>query len=106
MKIISLNRILIAAFMFLIVAFLFSCQKETSSKNSNNTISETDAANYSDESAQADGSFDGPGSVVSNPEVINPGKTATLTFTPTTPGTYKFRCDIHPDQMTGTITVE
>jgi len=58
MKTTSINRIIIAAFMFLGVAFLFSCQKETSSKNSTTAISETDAANYSDESAQADGSFD------------------------------------------------
>ena len=57
MKFISINRILIAAFLFLTVAFLFSCQKENSVKNSN-TISESDAATYSDESAQADGSFD------------------------------------------------
>src|SRR5438046_2409436 len=57
MKFISINRIFIAAFLFLTVAFLFSCQKENSLKNSN-TISESDAATYSDESAQADGSFD------------------------------------------------
>ena len=57
MKFISINRILIVAFLFLTVAFLFSCQKENSLKNSN-TISESDAATYSDESAQADGSFD------------------------------------------------
>ena len=57
MKFISINRILIAAFLFLTVAFLFSCQKENSVKNSN-TVSESDAATYSDESAQADGSFD------------------------------------------------
>ena len=57
MKFISINRILIAAFLFLTVTFLFSCQKENSVKNSN-TVSESDAATYSDESAQADGSFD------------------------------------------------
>jgi len=57
MKFISINRILIAAFLFLTVAFLFSCQKENSIKNSN-SVSESDAATYSDESAQADGSFD------------------------------------------------
>ena len=54
----SINRILIAAFMFLSVAFLFSCQKQTSSNNSIASVSETDTANYSNESAQADGSFD------------------------------------------------
>ncbi|MFI5186510.1 MAG: hypothetical protein ACHQF0_07295 [Chitinophagales bacterium] len=58
MKIISINRFLIIAFLFLSVAFLFSCQKETSSKNSNSTVTGSDAASYSDESAQADGSFD------------------------------------------------
>lgn len=57
MKFFSINRILLAAFMFLSVAFLFSCQKEAV-KNSSNSVTETDAANYSDESAQADGTFD------------------------------------------------
>lgn len=56
--------------------------------------------------AQADGSFDGPKSVVSEPEIINLGKKGSLSFTPATAGTYRFRCDIHPDQMTGTITVK
>ena len=55
MKMFSINRTLIAAFAFLSVAFLFSCQKEASNTA---TISEEDAANYSDESAQADASFD------------------------------------------------
>jgi hypothetical protein len=58
MKTISINRIIATAFISLIIAFLFSCQKENSSKNSGSTITETDAADYSDESAQADGSFD------------------------------------------------
>ena len=57
MKIISINRIIIAVFLFLNTAFLFSCKKETS-QSSPNTVSEEQAAAYSDESAQADGSFD------------------------------------------------
>jgi len=57
MKMFSINRTLIAAFAILIAAFLFSCQKEASTSNST-TVSEEDAANYSDESAQADASFD------------------------------------------------
>jgi hypothetical protein len=57
MKIISINRIIIAVFLFLNTAVLFSCKKETSQSNSN-TVSEEQAATYSDESAQADGSFD------------------------------------------------
>ena len=53
MKFISINRILIAAFLIPSVAFLFSCQKGDSLKKSN-TVTESDAAAYSDESAQAD----------------------------------------------------
>ena len=58
MKTLSINRVLITAFIFLFVAFLFSCKKETSSNTSNNGVTEQDAATYSDESAQADESFD------------------------------------------------
>ena len=58
MKSLSINRILITAFIFLSVAFLFSCQKENSLNNSNNAVSEQDAATYSDESAQADVPFE------------------------------------------------
>jgi plastocyanin len=33
-------------------------------------------------------------------------KTVTYTFTaPATPGNYFFRCDVHPETMTGTFTV-
>ena len=58
MKSLSINRILIPAFLFSIIAFLFSCQKENSLNTSKNSVSEQDAATYSDESAQADESFD------------------------------------------------
>jgi hypothetical protein len=58
MKSLSLNRVLIAALIFFLVAFLFSCQKENSSIPANNAVTEQDAATYSDESAQADESFD------------------------------------------------
>jgi hypothetical protein len=57
MKIISINRIIIAVLIFLNTAFLFSCQKETRLNNSS-TVNEEQAATYSDESAQADASFD------------------------------------------------
>ncbi len=56
--------------------------------------------------ANSSGSFDGKDVVNSSPEIINPGKQARLEWTaPATPGTYKFRCEIHPTDMTGTITV-
>ena len=57
MKSLSLKRVLSTAFTFWLIAFLFSCQKENSSVPSNNTVTEQDAATYSDESAQADESF-------------------------------------------------
>jgi nitrite reductase (NO-forming) len=57
--------------------------------------------------ADSKGSYDSKESVVSRPELINPGKKGALTWkVPTTPGAYKFRCDIHPVDMVGTITVE
>jgi hypothetical protein len=58
MKVISINRITIAAFAVLMTSFLFSCQKEGSLSNSNATVTEEEAAVYSDESAQAEASFD------------------------------------------------
>jgi hypothetical protein len=58
MKIISINRITIAAFAVLMTSFLFSCQKEGSLSNSNTAVTEEDAAVYSDESVQAEASFD------------------------------------------------
>jgi len=58
MKTLSINRILITAFIFLFVVFLFSCQKENSVATSKGAVTEQDAATYSDESAQADESLD------------------------------------------------
>jgi plastocyanin len=40
-------------------------------------------------------------------EIITGPKTVTYSFTaPTTPGTYFFRCDVHPTIMTGTFIVQ
>lgn len=55
--------------------------------------------------APLDGNYDGTQAAVSQPDIILNGKSGSLTWTPAAPGTYKFRCDIHPDQMTGTIVV-
>jgi hypothetical protein len=63
MKTITIKRITISAIAVLFSAFLFtSCQKENSFNNSTSStapvVSEEDAKTYSDESAQADASFD------------------------------------------------
>lgn len=38
-------------------------------------------------------------------EIIEGGKTTTYRVPPLEPGTYFFRCDVHPQQMTGTFVV-
>src|SRR5947199_70732 len=53
--------------------------------------------------------FDGKGatapSLFATPLMKGPA-TATFTFTaPSKPGSYFFHCDVHPTQMTGTVTV-
>lgn len=61
MKILSLNRIIIAAFAVLLTTFVVSCQKEnslTEPATSEDTVTEEQAAVYSDESTQAEASFD------------------------------------------------
>jgi len=55
--------------------------------------------------AGPDGKLDTGDDVVSNPDLIPGGATATLSFTLAQPGTYPYRCDFHPDQMKGEITV-
>jgi plastocyanin len=44
--------------------------------------------------------------IVTTPLLVPPGGTATVTFAISTPGTYKFQCDVHPTEMTGTLTVQ
>ena len=40
-------------------------------------------------------------------ELVTGPATATYNFNaPSTPGTYFFRCDVHPDQMSGSFTVK
>jgi plastocyanin len=53
------------------------------------------------------GDYGGEGSVVSDPETVNGGDTATLSWTaPAEPGEVDFQCDFHPGQMAGVITVQ
>jgi hypothetical protein len=57
MKKLSINRISIAALVFIFATMLFSCQKDFSSAN-NQTLTEDEAASYSEESSLAEASFD------------------------------------------------
>jgi len=50
---------------------------------------------------------DGFADPCSEPNRVRGGATATLTWeVPDSPGEVDFRCDFHPQQMTGTITIE
>jgi mono/diheme cytochrome c family protein len=53
----------------------------------------------------ADAEFDSDDDAVSDPDLIAGGGTGTLTFSFSEAGTYQYRCDFHPDQMRGEITV-
>ncbi len=55
--------------------------------------------------AGPDAQLDSGDDNVSTPDLIPGGATATLSFTIAQPGTYPYRCDFHPDQMKGEITV-
>jgi hypothetical protein len=57
MKTLSINRITLAAIAVLFSLFITSCQKESSLDNTT-VVSEEEAATYSEESAQAEASFD------------------------------------------------
>lgn len=50
---------------------------------------------------------EGSGDPCSDPDRITKGETATLTWeVPNSPGEVDFKCDFHPQEMTGTITIE
>jgi alpha-tubulin suppressor-like RCC1 family protein/plastocyanin len=56
--------------------------------------------------AGADNEFNTEDDAVSEPAAISGGASGTLTWTaPEVAGEYDFRCDFHPGEMTGTITV-
>jgi mono/diheme cytochrome c family protein/plastocyanin len=55
--------------------------------------------------AGADNEYNSGDDAVSNPDVMPPGSTATVEITIDQAGTFNFRCDFHPVDMTGTLTV-
>jgi plastocyanin len=70
-------------------------------------ISNDGAAIHNMHIAGAGGGFGGEGNVVSDPENVGGGDTATLEWTaPEEAGQIDFQCDFHPGQMSGTITVQ
>jgi uncharacterized cupredoxin-like copper-binding protein len=44
--------------------------------------------------------------IVSDPEIIGAGDDGELTWDLPEAGDFRFRCDIHPVEMVGTITVQ
>ena len=56
--------------------------------------------------AGTDGQYDTSDDTASNPDTVRPNATASLNFTPAAAGTLAFRCDFHPVEMVGTITVQ
>jgi mono/diheme cytochrome c family protein/plastocyanin len=56
--------------------------------------------------AGADNEFETDDDAISDPDLITAGQAGTLQFTAAAAGTVDYRCDFHPDQMQGTITVE
>jgi len=55
--------------------------------------------------AGVDNVYDTEDDFVSDPVIITPGNTGTLIVRIDQPGTYNFRCDIHPQVQLGTLTV-
>lgn len=58
MKFFTFNRIASAALAIFLTAFLFSCQKESSDQNSTPAVTEDEAIAYSEESTEAEASYD------------------------------------------------
>jgi plastocyanin len=56
--------------------------------------------------AGVDGQYDTPDDWVSRPELIEPGDTGNLVFKIDAPGTYAFRCSLHPDLQFGELVLE
>jgi len=64
------------------------------------------AATHNMRIAGEDGEYNTDDDAVSDPEVMSATQTGTLVWTPSAAGEIPFRCDFHPTDMVGTITVE
>jgi plastocyanin len=56
--------------------------------------------------AGVDGDYDTDDDIISDPDTIRGGDSGVIAWTPEAPGEQDFRCDFHPTEMTGTITVQ
>jgi plastocyanin len=71
------------------------------------TMTNEGAAPHNLRVAGEDGEYDTDDDAVTDPDNIGGGESGTLEWTaPEAAGDFEFRCDFHPAQMTGTITVE
>ena len=50
--------------------------------------------------------FSPDGSLIAASDIIVGPSTAVVTFTPGVPGTYAFKCSVHPRDMTGALKAE
>jgi plastocyanin len=89
--------------------FAFDPSDLTVTAGSDVTIAVTNdgAAPHNLRIAGEDGEYDTDDDAVSDPDNIGAGESGTVAWTaPSEPGEFEFRCDFHPTQMLGTITVE
>ena len=69
-------------------------------------LSNSGVAPHNMRTAGADGEFTNDDDHVSDPDTVPAGATAVLQFSFDAPGTYQYRCDFHPVDMTGEIVVQ
>lgn len=69
-------------------------------------LKNTGAAIHNMRLAGADNKYDSGDDAVSDPDTVRAGAPATLKYKFSAPGAMDFRCDFHPTQMTGKITIE
>ena len=67
-------------------------------------VTNQDAAVHNLRIAGIDGQFDTEDDAVTEPDMIGERGVGELTFAPSLPGGYTFRCDFHPGSMGGRIT--
>jgi plastocyanin/mono/diheme cytochrome c family protein len=68
-------------------------------------LTNTGSAPHNMRTSGADAELDTDDDTVSDPETISGGGTGTITFSFAEAGTYPYRCDFHPTDMTGEIVV-